>query len=211
MCGFWLAQNSKGSIDPEEWSHNTPEPAVKHEFQQVDFAEIDELPQRIAAKEERGDFDPANSEVLRVFDAWQNYYSQTLKALDAWWQEDAQKEPDFLSSFAFLKHYNARAVLLQYRNFVGPKLQRALGGRFDAGGVIPIQSDWNGSAKVVYLALEHLRIVVSDLAPMPTLKAIVKPWLLCTEDLMAQLLNDFPDLMDFERPGFDSLGQQRIG
>jgi hypothetical protein len=212
MCGFFHAQNADGKIEPGEWSHRAPESKVRNEFQDLDFAALDRLPEQIEAKKNRGDFNPEHSETLKTYDIWKSYYGQVLKALDTWWKEDAQEAEDFLRSTSFLRQYNAREVLLHYRNFVGPKLQRALGGRFDAGGVIPPQSDWNGSAKVVWLALEHIKEVLADLKNNgPELNRLAKAWELCNEDLQEQLLTDFPNLMSFERPGFESLGGKRIG
>lgn len=211
MCGFFHAQNSGNEIDPGEWSENLGTTEARNEFQDLDLEAVQNLPRNLKAKERRGSFNPDQSQTLQTFDIWQGYYADFLKALDQWWKGNPQHTQAFIRSAAFQRQYNARAVLLHYRNFVGPKLHRALGGLFDADGITPEQSDWNGSAKVVYLALEHILKVLPDLRSLDEQAPhLLDTWEICTRDLQESVQEDFPDLAQFLRPGFDTLGEGRI-
>ena len=91
---------------------------------------------------------------------------------------------------------------------IGPKISRALCGRDEAAhGETPeddlVQNDWNGSAKVVLIAIERSTAAWRTIAD-------------ATADPEAQRLSDelqalqrevdrvFPDARRFVRPGFDS-------
>lgn len=211
MCGYFHAQNSGSEIDPREWSENLGSFEARNEFQDLDLDSLQNLARNLEAKERRGPFNPDQSSILQTFEIWQDYYADFLKAMDQWWKGNHQHTQAFIGSRDFQRQYNARAVLLHYRNFVGPKLHRALGGLFDADGIIPEQSDWNGSAKVVYLALEHILRVLPDLRSLDVQAPhLLDTWELCTRDLQNKVLEDFPDLGQFLRPGFDTLGEGRI-
>lgn len=210
-CAYYQAKHLGEEVSAEEWIENLGDSEARHEFQDLDLEAINELPNILREKEERGPFNPGLSKTLKHYDKWQRLYAEVLKVLDLWWEEGGQEQGAFMSSIINQRQVNAREVLLHYRNFVGPKLQRALGGRFDAGGVVPEQSDWNGSAKVVYLALSHIIVVLPDLIHFDQgSRILIEQLEQSSRYLKAAILMDFPNLMDFQRPGFDVLGEDRI-
>ncbi len=102
---------------------------------------------------------------------------------------------------------DAVAVILRYSVFIGGKLARALHGRDLDGdsGDDPIQTDWNGSAKIALIAIERSHSAWQTIAE-------------ATGDVGAAALVDslatlgdkveeaFPFARRFKRPGFDEPG-----
>ena len=91
---------------------------------------------------------------------------------------------------------------------IGAKLRRALDGRdrrrfgVDDWDDDPIQNDWNGSAKVVLISLARSEEAWRTVAGLPdncgaavALEAIAR--------LRAAAIQEFPEAMRFNRPGFD--------
>ena len=205
LCGFYQAQYHSREIDPQEWSANIPEPKEENLLQELDLDKIKALPERLEQKKARGDFDPERSHLIPLFDRWTIYYSKTLALINRKWEEAQSGQEAFLKEARFIQLWEARENLIHYRNFVGPKLHRALGGLFDAAGVIPPQSDWNGSAKALLLCLDSLQQTLSTLEELLPTEKIFGIWLVCNQDFKAQLEATFPETRAFVRPGFDQL------
>lgn len=203
MCGFYQAKEQGTSIEAQQWSENIPEPKVKNEFQELDFSKLDQLEEALLKKEDQGDFDPNQSNLLSIYDQWQNYYGQVLTFVNQDWELEKAKQSAYVEGSRFFILWNAREFLLHYRNYVGPKLHRALGGLFDAGGEIPLQSDWNGSAKAILLVLEDLEIIVEKLVIQFPENQVLKTWQICHHDFKLQMEATFPKHAHFIRPGFD--------
>lgn len=210
LCGYYQAKHQGEEVSAEDWIRNLGESKASNVFEDLDLQSLEELPDKLKEKEQRGDFNPNLSDTIKIYDYWQSLYAEVLRSLDLWWEEHLQDHQAFIASVKYQRQYNAREVLLHYRNFIGPKLHRALGGRFDAGGVIPAQSDWNGSAKVVYLALDHIKRILPDLKSLERIGSLLEEWEQAAESLQNAIRMDFPKYMDFQRPGFDALSEGRV-
>ncbi len=210
LCGYYQAKHQGGEVSAEDWAERIPEPANTNEFADINLAELAALPEKLAQKEARGDFDPNQSSILPLYDRWQQYFSEALSLINEKWEQATKKQNAYVDNPSFMALWNARETLLQHRNFVGPKLHRALGGRFDAGGEIPTQSDWNGSAKALILVLHEIESVINQLQKTYPENDILKAWGLCNADFREQLQNAFPNYMKFKRPGFDASSEGRI-
>lgn len=205
LCGFYQAQHHSAEIDPQEWSDNIPEPPEENPLKELDLAQIEALPQRLEAKKARGDFDPERSHLIPLFDQWKAYYSEALALINNKWEQAEAQQEAYLKEAHFIQLWDARETLIHYRNFVGPKLHRALGGLFDASGIIPPQSDWNGSAKAILLCLDVLQESFERLERLLPEEKAMGAWILCNLDFRAQIKSTFPDAEAFIRPGFDQI------
>ncbi|QNR22556.1 hypothetical protein [Croceimicrobium hydrocarbonivorans] len=211
LCGLYHARYGDEELDPQEWSGPASGEEPRHVFEEIDLKKVEALPAKIKELEDQGDFNPDASPILGIYDQWQGHYGQVLQHLTESWEQAMQKQDSFVREAHFLQRLNAREVLLHYRNFLGPKLHRALGGRFDAGGQIPLQSDWNGSAKVLILALNHLLLVLEIMDRLyPEYHQSIAAFQLASEDFKEQCLSLFPQAMAFKRPGFDDLSPDLV-
>lgn len=209
-CAYYIAQYSEIEVD---WSAGLGgEQESLHPFQELNLGANEDIRKRKAAREKMGPFDPEKSALMQFQRKWQKHYHELLEFLS--------KEPLFLQlqEEAFLnrpeqiKLDNAGQVLNHYQSLLAPKLARALGGKHDdLSRQSPTQSDWNGSAKVVCLALKHIRTVLQDLELMDLKrpKAFAN-FLSETQRFIKLMYFEFPDLDRFQRPGFDDLKGNRL-
>ena len=91
--------------------------------------------------------------------------------------------------------------------FVTMKLHRALNGRdrFQHGDSFdddPVQSDWNGSAKIALMSLERSETAWRVIAQATADDAVTR-LADAVRDLHQAALDEFPRAMSFVRPGFD--------
>lgn len=100
---------------------------------------------------------------------------------------------------------DAVSIAAWYQYQISAKLHRALRGkREDEWGDDRIQNDWNGSARVALLGLERSMTawsILRDLIP-DECDAIVRLLARCGL-IRRMLLQEFPDVRQFVRPGFD--------
>lgn len=211
-CAFYYAHYKQGEVGPEDWVADLPRTEQKPEFETLNLPDISQLEGHLAQKEAQGSFNPNDSPLLKHFAEWHKKYGEALQLLDNLWHEEENTSGAYLGESRALIAHNAREVLLYYRNFIGPKLHRALGGKFDDLRQPPVeQSDWNGSAKVAILAFQHIISAQKDvLLLFPLQKPFLRVWLRFSEELLEHCLETFPHAKKFQRPGFDVLGTERI-
>jgi hypothetical protein len=95
-------------------------------------------------------------------------------------------------------------VILWYMFFIPSKVFRAISGKKQDDGVWddPVQSDYNGSAKISLLAIEKSLLSFQYLLPYYNEDEVLDKLAMLSE-LKRKLLEEFPQAMDFVRPGFD--------
>jgi len=206
MCGYFQAHFTEAEKQPAQWLKDLPPSSAKHPFEELDLEAAQELPEVLAAKAARGDFNPNQSHLLPIYDEWQANYAEVLSKVDGIWEAWDKTQGAHVKNPHFLRFWNARETLIHFRNFAGPKLHRALGGRFDAGGIIPSQSDWNGSAKALILALEEIETALNALGQsLVEPPRILNSWASLNRHFKTELDQTFPDAQKFRRPGFDEI------
>jgi hypothetical protein len=95
---------------------------------------------------------------------------------------------------------------LQWFNFfIAAKVNRAIHGAMDHWEELdPVQNDWNGSAKIALLATEQCIQAWEALEnAFPDLSDSILPNLALLDKIKRGILVEFPQAMDFVRPGFD--------
>ena len=214
-CGFYLAQQ-EGSAEID-WSEGLEEKiasARPHPFQALDLEEAESLQKRWQAREKAGPFDLEKAPLKLFYKNWQKQYAGFLKELKQTKAVQELEKMAFLEQKEILILDNALQVLKHYQRFVGPKITRALGGKHDELNMASsLQSDWNGSAKVAVLALKHIRLALEDIVDLGiTSKDPLIEFLGNTNRIIKLMYFDFPDMDQFQRPGFDDLsGPRRNG
>ena len=95
-------------------------------------------------------------------------------------------------------------VIQWYMFFIPSKVFRAISGKKQDNEVWddPVQSDYNGSAKISLLAIEKSLLSFQYLLPYYN-EDVVLDKLAMLSELKRKLLEEFPQAMDFVRPGFD--------
>ncbi len=113
---------------------------------------------------------------------------------------EAEKEEQQLNNFL--------DVLRWYRFPLEVKTRRALSGLLDdEEDEDEVQNDWNGSAKVVKIAIQHCAGAGRKLLEMePRLEDDLFLLLGQLQDFESALDDTFPHAAEFIRPGFDTLG-----
>jgi hypothetical protein len=160
-------------------------------------------------QEKRGPLNLHENALMQSFRQWNEHYQKLLVDLE----HDLLKE--YLSKPILRKQKeqeidNAFSVLDWYKGFIGPKLSRALGGKLDyVEGLELEQSDWNGSAKIILLAMTDICLATEKLLYYfgENEQSLIRFWQM-SENLKTTIQHDFPYAMHFIRPGFDTLGLQ---
>jgi hypothetical protein len=95
-------------------------------------------------------------------------------------------------------------VIQWYMFFIPSKVFRAISGKKQDNEVWddPVQSDYNGSAKISLLAIEKSLLSFQYLLPYYNEDEVLDKLAMLSE-LKRKLLEEFPQAMDFVRPGFD--------
>ncbi len=95
-------------------------------------------------------------------------------------------------------------VIQWYMFFIPSKVFRAISGKKQDNDVWddPVQSDYNGSAKISLLAIEKSLLSFQYLLPYYNEDEVLDKLAMLSE-LKRRLLEEFPQAMDFVRPGFD--------
>lgn len=95
-------------------------------------------------------------------------------------------------------------IIQWYLYFMDAKLQRALHGKLEGDEEEDIQSDSNGSAKIAFIAIERSMTAWMKLYElMPATEDAALKSLSLLSQLKKSVLVEFPNLMQFKRPGFD--------
>lgn len=98
-------------------------------------------------------------------------------------------------------------IIQWYLFFIGAKLQRALNGKLEgeySGVDGHFQKDSEGSAKVTLIAIEKSIEAWSKLYEfIPSLEDEILPALSLLAQLKKKTFEEFPQAMEFKRPGFD--------
>ncbi len=95
-------------------------------------------------------------------------------------------------------------ILQWYLFFMDAKLQRALHGKLEDDEDDNIQSDSNGSAKIAFIAIERsINALVKLYELTPANEDILLHLLTLLTELKKTALIEFPNAMQFKRPGFD--------
>jgi len=95
-------------------------------------------------------------------------------------------------------------VIQWYCYFIGTKIQRALSGKMEDADEDHLQSDSNGSAKIAVIAIERSMGAWKHwLEGIPASEDMALPALAILSSIRRQVLEVFPDAMQFKRPGFD--------
>lgn len=102
---------------------------------------------------------------------------------------------------------NSLDIIQWYLFFIGAKLQRALNGKLEgeySGANGHFQKDSDGSAKVTLIAIEKNIAAWSKLYELiPSLEDEILPALSLLAQLKNKTVEEFPQAMEFKRPGFD--------
>lgn len=95
-------------------------------------------------------------------------------------------------------------VIQWYMFFIPSKVFRAISGKKQDNDVWddPVQSDYNGSAKICLLAIDKSLLSFQYLLPYYNEDEVLDKLAMLSE-LKRKLLEEFPQAMDFVRPGFD--------
>lgn len=95
-------------------------------------------------------------------------------------------------------------VIQWYMFFIPSKVFRAISGKKQDNDVWddPVQSDYNGSAKISLLAIDKSLLSFQYLLPYYNEDEVLDKLAMLSE-LKRKLLEEFPQAMDFVRPGFD--------
>jgi hypothetical protein len=111
-------------------------------------------------------------------------------------EEDITEEVDHLK--------NLVEIVRWYQHQIWVKSMRALQGKFDEFEIDPIQNDYNGSAKVVFIGVSRSTAAWTGLyEEFPSLEDETLSILARLEKVKSILEETFPDLHEFVRPGFD--------
>jgi hypothetical protein len=95
-------------------------------------------------------------------------------------------------------------ILQWYLFFIDAKLQRALHGKIEDDEDDDIQTDSNGSAKIALIAIERSMNALMKLYELtPANEDILLHLLSLLSQLKQTALIEFPNAMQFKRPGFD--------
>jgi hypothetical protein len=95
-------------------------------------------------------------------------------------------------------------ILEWYLFFIDAKLQRALHGKLEDDEDDNIQTDSNGSAKIALIAIKRSINALLKLYKLtPANEDILLHLLTLSSELEKTVLIEFPNVMQFKRPGFD--------
>jgi len=209
-CGVYQVINSanedisvlaEGTEPSEEENDN-----IFQDFNPEASAALEEVKKE---QEKRAPLNLHENALMQNFKQWNAHYEKLL----AYLQYDLLKE--YLSKPILRKQKeqeidNAFSVLYRYKDFLGPKLTRALGGKHDyVEGLELLQSDWNGTAKISLLVLSDICLATEKLLQYygESEQKLIRFWQL-SQNLRDQMRHEFPYALSFTRPGFDTLGLQ---
>lgn len=106
--------------------------------------------------------------------------------------------------YTMAKLGNCYDVIQWYCYFIGTKIHRALSGKMEDQDEEHLQSDSNGSAKIAIIAIERSMGAWENwLEGIPSSEDIALQALAVLSSIRRQVLEAFPDAMQFKRPGFD--------
>lgn len=95
-------------------------------------------------------------------------------------------------------------IVRWYQHQIHIKIMRALHGQLDGIETDPVQNDANGSAKVAFIGISRSTAAWAELYnEFPTFEDEILSMLALLEKLRSSLKKSFPNLLKFERPGFD--------
>jgi hypothetical protein len=96
-----------------------------------------------------------------------------------------------------------RDVISWYHFFINAKLRRAVSGRIEGDDVDPVQSDWNGSAKVALIAIVRSKGSLQAILELTGYEDDLFPLLSLISRIEDLARTNFPRCDEFIRPGFD--------
>jgi hypothetical protein len=210
-CGVFQVRNSKLedlSILAEGSEINAAE-ETQNPFADLNLRESEELQEIKRIQEQLPPLDLNINPLMQNFREWNSFYQDLL----AWLEAELLKpwlDMPILRQQKDQEIDNAFSVLNWYKDFIGPKLSRALGGKHEfVEGLELEQSDWNGSAKIILLAVKDVSLSTEKLLHYfgENEQSLIRFWQL-TENFKTAIQHDFPYAMHFTRPGFDTLGLQ---
>ena len=133
---------------------------------------------------------------------WTERYAELLAPEALVGKIAAQNEPEAFSR----KITDSIEVVCFYCFFIGAKTHRACHGKRDDYSYLddPLQSDFNGSAKIALIAVgRSIRAWEFLMTAFPEMEDVILTYLAYLQKLSRGLLIEFPDAMKFVRPGFD--------
>lgn len=218
--GHRCAINDKHAGD-EEWLKNLERKIEKaseqgNVFEEIDWDKVDDI------VEAESSMELTDEEALTGFDATahplytegmdlRNQLQKFLDQLDPIIKAQEKKDADGLSLLQdnrVLTLDNCEQVLSWYLYFIQTKLYRALSGKHDTmEDFDPLQNDWNGSAKLVKIAVRHCHGAVRQVLEIAAdLEDECLALLQSLSNFQKGVENEFPQTDAFIRPGFDQLG-----
>ena len=171
-------------------------------FEQLELGE----PSDVAAEEERIIRDARSNPLLKQAEA---YSFSAMKLAERLRHTDGVNEWPAQAR-------DALETIEWYGLPVSSKVFRALTGRvrnLEDEGADPLQSDWNGSAKVARLNIAESRAAWNDLlrAGGAPADSPLRRMIGLLDELDAAVRAEFPNAMAFARPGFDSMPDAELG
>lgn len=215
--GHRCAVNSRHAGD-QEWMDNLTKkmkfPDSSSSSLPLDEAE-EELWDQSLSTQEQGTFseapDPFEHTLVRGINELTNQLTGILDLLDDYWTAQVQKnyfQPPVLYGEEEVQIDNAREILAWYQPFLPSKVIRAVAGLQENPQAPRATSDWNGTAKVALIGLDHclgashqLQKHLSGRFP-DSLRQFERD----LRHYRQQFIETFPHTEAFRRPGFDTLG-----
>lgn len=155
--------------------------------------------------------DPFEHTLVRGINELMKELTAVLDALDDYWTAQVQNnhfQPPVLRGKEEIQVDNARDILTWYRPFLPGKVVRAVAGFLEDPQAQPVSSDWNGTAKVVLMGLDHCLGSIHSLQKhcSGNFSRKLQRFNQRSEEYRQQFREVFPHTEIFCRPGFDTLG-----
>jgi hypothetical protein len=207
-CGVYQVINSD-SEDISVLAEGTESSEVESEnpFANLDLDSNEALQKVKKEQEKRAPLNLQKHALMQSFHQWDEYYQKLLLYLETSLLKEYLAKP-ILRKQKEQEIDNAFSALDRYKDFIGPKLSRALGGKHDfVQGLELLQSDWNGTAKISLLVLNDICLATEKLLQYmgDSEQMLIRFWQL-SQNLRDEMRHEFPYAQSFIRPGFDTLG-----